>query len=105
MVCPQRRQSILSVRPPIFSSAIWYLALQLGQRNFIRGGSSRREESALEQAHQVVFDPPLRLVVRSVAEGPLPDLDRAVLEPCSLVENRQVLQRSEVSRRQIHRRL
>lgn len=38
---PQRRQSMRSVRPATFSSAIWYFALQFGQRNFIALGLAR----------------------------------------------------------------
>ena len=36
MTKPQLRQWIFTDRPATFSSEIWYLALQLGQRNFIR---------------------------------------------------------------------
>jgi hypothetical protein len=36
MVEPHFRHFILTVRPATFSSAIWYLAEQLGQENFIR---------------------------------------------------------------------
>ena len=33
--CPQRRHFIRTVLPETLSSAIWYFALQLSQRNFI----------------------------------------------------------------------
>jgi hypothetical protein len=33
---PHLRHFIRTERPETFSSAIWYFALQLGQRNFIR---------------------------------------------------------------------
>jgi hypothetical protein len=36
IMCPHLRHFIRTDRPATFSSAIWYLALQLGQRNFIQ---------------------------------------------------------------------
>lgn len=44
---PHLRHFMRTERPATFSSAIWYFALQLGQRNFIRPGGARatvREE-------------------------------------------------------------
>jgi hypothetical protein len=35
IACPHLRHFILTARPTSFSSAIWYFALQLGQRNFM----------------------------------------------------------------------
>src|SRR5687767_7827451 len=35
MSCPHLRHFMRSVRPDAFSSAIWYFALQLPQRNFM----------------------------------------------------------------------
>ncbi len=39
MTCPHLRHFIRTERPATFSSAIWYFALQLGQRNFIQLGA------------------------------------------------------------------
>jgi hypothetical protein len=36
IMCPHLRHFIRTERPATFSSAIWYFALQLGQRNFIQ---------------------------------------------------------------------
>jgi hypothetical protein len=36
IMCPHLRHFIRTDRPATLSSAIWYLALQLGQRNFIQ---------------------------------------------------------------------
>jgi hypothetical protein len=36
IMCPHLRHFIRTERPATFSSEIWYLALQLGQRNFIQ---------------------------------------------------------------------
>lgn len=39
ITCPHLRHFIRTERPATFSSPIWYLALQLGQRNFIQPGA------------------------------------------------------------------
>ena len=36
IMCPHLRHFIRTERPATFSSASWYFALQLGQRNFIQ---------------------------------------------------------------------
>lgn len=41
MMYPHFLHFIRTARPATFSSAIWYFALQLGQRNFIRGDAQR----------------------------------------------------------------
>lgn len=50
IMCPHLRHFIRTDLPATFSSAIWYFALQLGQRNFIqREGQTevRQQDSAL----------------------------------------------------------
>jgi hypothetical protein len=39
IIWPHLRHFIRTERPATFSSAIWYFALQLGQRNFIQPGA------------------------------------------------------------------
>ena len=115
---PQRRQSMRSVRPATFSSAIWYFALQFGQRNFISLGSlvvgwlhrTRAEKKApvgawielrsscLEQAHQMFFDAAACFFVRGTSERALPAFHRFVFEAGALVENGEVFERGKVAR-------
>jgi hypothetical protein len=44
-------------RPATFSSAIWYFALQLGQRNFIQRSAVARGALVFEGASDLVKEP------------------------------------------------
>src|SRR5690606_23335925 len=68
----------------------------------VRAGS---RVASSEQAHQVFFDPPPDVVVGRVGQRALPHLDGFVFETGTLVEDREVLQGREVTRREIDRRL
>src|SRR5688500_18984568 len=113
-----------TVLPATFSSAIWYFALQLSQRNFngsppekLGGSVASFDPSgydvpgtellggASEKLHQMLFDRGTRFRIGRGVHASLPHLDGLVLEPGLLVEDREVFQRGAVLRIEVDRTL
>src|SRR5882672_8638140 len=65
---PHLRHFMRTDRPATFSSAIWYFALQLGQRNFIQRSAVARWALVFEEAKDSERSRP-RKAAQSLARG------------------------------------